>query len=165
MAFETVDPSGVPRWQHIMPLFERREYGDVITYEDLEQALDGASRLIVQNVVRAMSKRLLRDHQKAIQAVMNQGYRIIEPKEHLSASQDRKERARRQATQALDLVTYVDRTALDMEEQKRVERTEVAAAALLQWMRWTTEKIIAQERLFAGLDARISKLENGGKKE
>jgi len=105
------------------------EYGDVLTFTELAQAIeaedDDAGHAQVRQVVSAARPLLLADHGRALVAVRGKGYRVALPGEMAGIAQDHRRRADRQVGKALAVIDQADMTAATDEERQRFQAVGV----------------------------------------
>lgn len=114
MAFK---PKGeLPEWRLIYDkLLQHADFGDVITYEMLEQVLGRPfeeNRSPFYRAREEMGSQRLR----WAESVPGEGYRVIQPNEHMHAAQARKRRAQRQLRAMVKIGEVTDLTRLTPEE-------------------------------------------------
>ena len=131
-AQEAFRPKGeVPEWRLIYDqLLEGAEYGDVITYPQLDDVLD---REFVTN--RSPLYRARRElgsmRRRWLVAVPRAGYRVIEAREHLHVSEDHKRRAKRQMRMMQVVTNVCDLNRLKPEELQKFDIQTRLNAALV----------------------------------
>lgn len=107
----------------ITELAAAANYGDVLTFTELAQAIDAsdddAGRGQVRQVVSAARPLLLADHGRLLVAVRGKGYRVALPGEAAGVAQDHRRRADRQISKAVAIVDSADTTGMSPEELKR----------------------------------------------
>lgn len=128
-------PKGdVPEWRLIYELLlSGAEFGDLITYAELDEAL---GRRFVPNrspLYRAR-RELGEQRHRWLEPVPGKGYRVIEAREHLRVSQVHKRKARKQFTLMTTVTSATDLSQLTAEElsafdsQTRIQAALVAIA-------------------------------------
>lgn len=110
-------PKGdVPEWQMIYDaLLEQADFGDVITYRALEEALGrpfAENRSPLYRARQEMGDR----RRRWLEAVPGVGYRVIDAREHLRVAQKHKYRARRQLRTMVRVAEVTDVDRLSPEE-------------------------------------------------
>lgn len=89
-----------PRWETVYDLMTAAKVGDIITYAALGEALGlnpDTERDLIQASARQAAKRHEERDKRAVDAVKNQGYRIVEAPEQLGLAR----RHQRKASKAL----------------------------------------------------------------
>lgn len=121
------------RWQVLYELLCSTNIGQVLTYEAMAGALGisaGRDRALIRTAIgRAAEELELVDH-RAIEAVRNEGYRVVEAIEHLRLARGHQKRAKRSLHRGHAKVVYVDLRGLDAEARR--EFGVVADAFALQ---------------------------------
>ncbi len=105
------------------------EFGQRLSYADLT-AVCGADAQLTRTraaVLRA-GRQLLRDHQKLLVNVRNEGYAVARPEEHVAESQRQQRSASRKLRRSLASVIYVRLEGMTAEEVNKVlaEQTRCA---------------------------------------
>ena len=105
-----------PEWRLIYSrLLDTAEFGDVITYDDLDSALGRPFRDNRAPLYRARTE-MGDTRRRWLEPVPGVGYRIIEASEHLQAAAKRKRRAQRQLRQMVHIGEVTDLTRLTPEQ-------------------------------------------------
>ena len=125
-----------PEWKMIYGLLlERAEFGDLITYGQLDEAL-GRPFIANRSPLYRARRELGDARHRWLDAVPGQGYRVIEAREHLAVAQKHKRRARRQMQMMVHVGTVTDLTALSPDELERWDQQQkinsVLAAVVTQ---------------------------------
>jgi hypothetical protein len=87
--FKAKRADGRSRRQVVLDLCKTKSPHDVVTYEELGQALDldpVADRTIIQGTVQHANQSLLKEYQRGMQVIPNTGYQVLEAREHLDAA-------------------------------------------------------------------------------
>lgn len=113
-------PKGeLPEWRILFDvLLARSDFGDVITYSQLDNALGRSFRNNRGPIYRA-NRHLGETRLRCLEAVPGQGYRVVAANEHDRMALDRKKQARRRLRWAGDVLRFTDRGALTQEELER----------------------------------------------
>lgn len=135
------EPKGdEPRWKAIWPLFENAAEDDVVTYDELADALGVDAkhdRVAIQGVVGQLRRKLLVKTEKAFVPVANKGYRIVKAGEHFDLAQVEQKKARRRLKRTHDLVVYTDRNGMDPTHRGKLDLAERLVAAQINFNRRT----------------------------
>lgn len=142
-AFEALGPDGRALWRTAYDLLKVVPISDVLEYSVLEAAL-GRDRSGVQTHMRRAATELLRVDNRAIVAVPNVGYRVVEPERHLDIAKGKQQRSSRQLQRGRAVVTHVDMTALEPTVRKAFE---VAATAFSMQIDFNRRIDIRQKRI------------------
>jgi len=119
-------PQGSLEWKDLFDEFEDLGSGSILTYAQLNEFLPkgGDIRTNKRYVFEKFKKEMLHQRQKALENIINKGYRIVEPKEHVRLTRKEMARAERRARQAVDILLNTDLTKLT--ERERVVATIAA---------------------------------------
>lgn len=124
------------------------EYGDLVRYAELEDLLD-VNRRTVQNVVGAAKPVLERDYRKVAVAVANQGYRIVQPREHMHVAVGHQRRSTRSIRRALSTIANVDMARLTEGERAAVTVGVTALSLQIDYMRRNDLRAARHEQMIA----------------
>lgn len=119
------------RWRTLYDLLCEREIGEVLTYEEMGEALGldaKRDRQVMQLAMRRAIRELEVNNSRTTDAVTNIGYRIIEPAEHLSLARRHQGKAKRSVVRAHNKVESADRNLI--RDPAVVRALEVAAHIL-----------------------------------
>ena len=169
-----------PRWVEVYDVLRRHEVGDVVTYKDLGRALgldaDG-DRHAIQMAVRRAAREFEKTDLRALEAIPNQGYRIVQPAEHIRLARAQQAKSSRALARGHSTVTHVDFTDMDSETRKAFEvvaqafahqmdfnrRMDIRTANLEAAVAAITETRERTDDEVAELRARLERLENQGR--
>lgn len=150
------DPKGdEARWRAIYPLFEDSSEDDVVTYDELAEALGmdaNHDRMAIQGVVGQLRRKLLVKTDKAFVSVRNKGYRIVKAGEHFDLAQMEQKKARKRLKRTHDLVVYTDRNGMDSTQRTRLDIAVRFAAAQLDFNRRTDLRVKNLEKANENLE-------------
>lgn len=148
------EPAGeIARWRIIYGLLTDRTVGDVLTYDDMAEALDldpADDRHTIQVAMRRAAKELESENKHAVEAVQNVGYRIVEPEEHLRLARGQQKRSSRALVRGHSKVVNVDLSGVDPEIRNAFQ---VVASAFAMQMEFNRRTDIRQKKLEDSLDA------------
>jgi hypothetical protein len=148
------EPAGeTARWRILYDLLSERTIGDVLTYDDMAAALDLDSvkdRHTIQVSMRRAAKELEEEDKHAVEAVINVGYRIVEPEEHLRLARGQQKRSSRALVRGHSKVVNVDLSNVDPEVRQAFQ---VVASAFAMQMEFNRRTDIRQKRLEESLDS------------
>lgn len=121
------------RWRIVYDLLVKTETGGTVTYEQLGEALDldpESDRHLIQMAVR----RAAAEHEvlggRALDVVINKGYRIVHVPEHLMLARRHQRKAGKALARGRSKVDHVDLSGVDAETRQAFE--VVAQAFALQ---------------------------------
>lgn len=124
-------PKGdLPEWRLIYDrLLEHADFGDVITYTQLDEVL-GREFEENRSPLYKAREHLGEMRRRWIEPVPRVGYRVIEAREHLLAAQQRKRRARRQLRAMVKIAEVTDLARLTPAELASFDSQAKVNAAL-----------------------------------
>lgn len=127
MARDNFEPIGKQaRWRTIYDLLKPLKYDDILTYEKIGDALGLDSKrerhLIHANMQRA-ARELSEQHDRSISVVRGDGYRIVNPEEHVDLSRRDQRRSSRALVKAKRHVDHVNLSDMSSEGRSIVHAT------------------------------------------
>lgn len=133
------EPVGeVARWRVLYELLRPMEPDDVITYEQMAEALDldiAKDKTTIQLAMRRAARELEVMDNRAVDSVRNVGYRVVRAPEHLTLAERHQRKARGALVRSHSKVEHVDFNALDQDSRKAFEIVGRALTWQLQQMR------------------------------
>ncbi|WP_336879880.1 hypothetical protein [Rhodococcus globerulus] len=136
MTRQPFEPIGdTSRRRAALELLSAADYGQVVAYDDLSEAMGGVERATIQQAVNKAKAALEAEHSKAVVAVPNTGYRVVEPGEHLALATTHQRKSRRSLSRGHSIVAHVDANALTEGERAAVILAASALAAQIDYMR------------------------------
>ena len=133
MTFKTKRPDGRSPRLIAFDLLKAKSAGETCTYQQLGDALGlhpKRERAVIQNAVRAANKTLLKLHQMGVEVADN-GYRVIQPREHMLVANSRQTKADRAMVRAIRWYEGTNLSALTEGERKLHEGQYMIARAVL----------------------------------
>jgi len=127
-----------PRWAIAYEVLKRHDVGDVVAYKELGRALGldpNSQRHAIQMAIRRAAREFETSDLRALEAVPNQGYRIVQPAEHLRLARQHQAKASKSLTRGHGKVTHVDFTGMEPETRKAFEVVAQAFAHQLDFNR------------------------------
>lgn len=113
----TFNPLGdQARWKTVYEILQKTEVNDVLTYEEMGEALGlhpASDRHLIQAAVHRAAKELLEVERHALMAITNVGYRVVTAEEHLLLARGHQRKSHKQLALAQDKVEYVDLSEVD----------------------------------------------------
>lgn len=176
----TFEPVGSQaRWRVVYELLRNTETDSILTYEELGKALDldpTDDRHAIQMAMRRAALEHEEVDKRAIDAVPNVGYRIVQPPEHVMLARRQQKRSSRALARGYSKAVNVDLSKLDPETRRVVEviargfamqmdfnrRTDVRQKRLEEALATVSRRIERTEEEHAALRARLERLEAGG---
>lgn len=151
--FKPTRPDGKSYREVAVAALKDLEYGTVLNYSTLGKALDinhRTDKQRIQAVVRLANKSLLKLHKRGMKNVMNVGYRIIEPKEHMLVADGHQHKARRQLMTATRYFGGTDLSKLTDVERKLHHGMQMIAASQVAMFDHFDKRMSAVEDLLQG---------------
>ena len=126
-------PKGdTPEWAMVYDkLLDTAQFGDIITYEQLDEAL-GRRFLDSRSPIYRARHELGAVRSRWLDAVPSVGYRVIEAREHMRVAQRHKTRAKRQLGMMVHVAQVTDITRLTPEELATFDNQQKLNAMLYQ---------------------------------
>lgn len=140
---------GAPEWEKLYKVLVPKAVGDLVTYQELSDAL-GRDFLAARSPLTRAAGELLRVNLRAMENVRGAGYRIVEAREQEVLASRQQRSARRKATKAHDFVRHVDRSGLTNEEVNRFQRLEMGYGMFEQILKAHADRL---DHLSAKVDA------------
>jgi len=112
------------RWRVVYEQLNRTPVDGVLTYESLGEALDldpADDRHSIQMAMRRAAKEHEEVDRRAIEPIMNVGYRVVQAKEHLGLARAQQRRAGHALKRGRSKVVNVDFNQIDVETRKAFE--------------------------------------------
>jgi hypothetical protein len=164
------------RWRIVYDLLRATETGSVLAYEVIGEALEldaESSRHVIQMAIRRAAKEHEEADLRAIEAVPNQGYRVVAAGEHLRLARGQSQRAGKALARGQSKVVHVDLSGLEPETRRAFEVVARAFAMQLEFNKRfhvrqdkledavasMTERTDRTEQEIADLRARLARLE------
>lgn len=132
-------PSGTQaRWRVLYRLLQPLAVGDLLDYETMADALGLDSvkdRTTIQLAMRRAARELEQIEKRAVDAVKNEGYRVVEPEEHADLAKRHQTKSNRSLQRGQSKVVNVDLSGMEPETRKAIELMAQAFAAQLDFNR------------------------------
>jgi hypothetical protein len=126
------------RWRTLYGLLRERDIGDVLTYDAMADALEldaKADRHTMQMAMRRAARELETVDKRAVEPVLNIGYRIVEPAVHIELARRHQRKANTSLARGQSKVVNVDFNQLDPETCRAFEIVAAAFAAQIDFNR------------------------------
>lgn len=126
------------RWRVLYDLLSARKVGDVLTYDEMAAALDldaERDRTKMQLAMRRAAQELESVDKHAVDVVVNRGYQIVEPEQHLGLARRHQGKASKALARGQSKVVNVDFNAIDPETRKAFEVVIAAFGAQIDFNR------------------------------
>lgn len=165
------------RWRIVYDdLLRDCDHGDQVTYETMGAALNldpDEDRHAIQMAVRRAARELEEVDKRALDAIPNVGYRVVEAMEHMQLARRQQRRSHHALSSGKSKVANVDLSGLDPETRKAFEvmaqafamqmdfnrRIDVRQRNLESATRSVVERQERSENEIAGLRERLARLE------
>lgn len=143
-----------PEWQYIYTdLLERAEFGDIITYEQLDYCLGRPFRDNRTPIYRAMAELRARRF-RHLDCIFNVGYRVVEAREHIGQATEREKRSRRMMGKALDILVHTPVEELSTEERRRHDEKLIVVSRKNQYLRAKDARVQKEDTMLRNLGLR-----------
>lgn len=126
------------RWRIVYGLLRKAATGSVVTYE----AIGGALALDPDNdrhAIQMAMRRAAREHEvedrRAVDVVPNEGYRVVEAREHLTLARRHQKKASRSLARGQSKAVHVDLSGVDPDVRHALEVTAQAFALQMDFNR------------------------------
>lgn len=137
----------IARWRLIYDLLTAKNIDDSITYDEMAAMLKlhpVEDRHAIQMAVRRAAKEYEETDLRALEPIPNEGYRIVEPEEHLRLAQGQQKRSNKALQRGHSKIVHVDMNGLAPDVRKAFE---VVAQAFAMQMDFNRRTDIRQRRL------------------
>lgn len=151
--FETAGEQ--PRWQAIFHLATGKPVGEMLTYEQLDDAIGADFRAHRDGLYKAI-RVLEQAERRTLVCVANVGYRVAAATEHESLARGRQRRSRRQIERAVSIASNVRRDELDPEQARRMEGYEMTLRSHADMLRRMGARVDRQEASLRDVRRRTS---------
>ena len=145
MSFEKIGEKS--RKDYALEVLRSHTVGQVVTYDALSEAVGSGDRAVIQAAARDAAKDFLKFDKHAIEAVPNEGYRIVTADEHVRLAEKQRKRSVRTIRKGQHLVSRVDFNTMTPEARKLAEVMELGFAHMLEAERRISARQDAQERV------------------
>lgn len=135
-AFEPVGEQA--RWRILYSLIKDVAVGGVLTYEEMATALDLdplKDRTPIQLAMRRAARELETVDKRAVDAVTNQGYRVVQPEGHLVLAKRHQKKANQSLRRSYSKVINIDQNGIDPGLRRVAEVTATALSAQMDFIR------------------------------
>jgi hypothetical protein len=132
MTFKTKRPDGRSPRLIALDFLKTKSPDDVCSYQELGDVLGfhpRKERAAIQSAVRSANKTLLKLHQKGVEVADN-GYRVVQPREHMLVASGHQNKADRALARALRWYENTDLSALTEVERKLHQGQHMLARAI-----------------------------------
>jgi hypothetical protein len=168
------------RWRTLYELLVNLDVDDVFTYDEMAAALEldpKRDRHALQMTVRRAAQEYETEHSRALEPVPNEGYRVVEPNEHIVLARKQQKKSHRALARGHSKVVHVDLSGLEPDARKAFEvvaqafamqmdfnkRMDVRQKSLEATVASITERHDRSDEEIEEMRARLERLEQGRK--
>lgn len=126
------------RWRVIYGLLQTTPVNEVLTYAKIGAELGlhpDEDRHTLQVATRRAAKQLLVTENHALVPVINTGYRVVEPHEHVTLARGHQRRSNKSLVRAHEVATHIDVTPLDLPQRQALGAVVLALGAQMDFCR------------------------------
>lgn len=142
------------RWLSLYDLLKATETNGIVTYEAMAEALEldpDKDRQAIRTALYRAAKEHEEIDKRAIKAVPNRGYRIVEPQEHLGLARRHQKRSTRSLARGHSKVVNVDLSRVEPEARKAFELVASVIALQSDFNRRAEARLTAHDRAIKSL--------------
>lgn len=150
------------RWLDVYDLLQAAEVNSIVTYDAMATALGldaDKDRTLLQGVMRQAAKHHEKVDKRAVVAVANKGYRVVEPSEHLGLARRHQVRSARSLKRGHSKAVNVDLSKIEPEARKALEMVAQVISLQMDFNRRAESKLAAHDRAIAALTAATERTE------
>jgi hypothetical protein len=155
-------PKGeVAQWRIIYRILQSADVGEVIGYDRLAEALDvdpKADRYRIQNAARQAGKHLLQQDDRAIEAVPDEGYRVVPAARQIALAGGQIERATAALDKGRELTTHIRSDELSRQEAQIVQTMALGFAQVAEWARQIGRRVEDHEGRLSDIEAELERI-------
>ena len=142
------------RWLVIYDLLTVCETNGIVTYVAMGEALGldpDKDRLLIQGAMRRAAKEHQVVDKRAVVAVANRGYRVVEAQEHLGLARRQQVRSTRALRRGHSVAVNVDMSKVEPETRKALDMVASVIAMQMDFNRRAESKLNAHDRAIKSL--------------
>lgn len=155
-------PKGeVAQWRIVYRILQAAPVGEVVRYERLAEALDvdpKADRYRIQNAARQAGKHMLQQDDRAVEAVPDEGYRVVPATRQIALASGQIERATSALDKGRDLATNIRRDELSNQEQQIIQTMALGFAQVAEWARQIGRRVEDHEGRLSDIEAELQRI-------
>lgn len=155
-------PKGeVAQWRIVYRILQGAEVGEIIGYDRLAEALDAdpkADRYRIQNAARQAGKHLLQQDDRAIEAVPDEGYRVVPASRQITLAGGQIERATAALDKGRELTTHIRTDELSVQEAQIVQTMALGFAQVAEWARQIGRRVEDHEGRLSDIEAELQRI-------
>jgi hypothetical protein len=144
------------RWLVVYDMLVATEMNGIVGYEDMATALSldpVADRSLIQVTMRRAAKQHEVVDKRAVVAVPNKGYRVVEPAEHLGLARRQQVRSKKALARGHSKAVNVDMSKIEPETRKALDMVASVIALQMDFNRRAETKLAAHDRAIQALTA------------
>jgi hypothetical protein len=142
------------RWLEIYDLLVATPTNGIVTYQAMADALGlnaDTDRQLLQVTMRRAAKQHEVVDKRAVSAVPNRGYRVVEPAEHLGLARRQQIRSTRALKRGHSKAVNVDMSKIEPETRKALDMVASVIAMQMDFNRRAETKLSAHDRAIKAL--------------
>jgi hypothetical protein len=136
------------RWRVVYDLLAAAEMNGIVSYEDMAEALDvdpAKDRALIRDAMRRAAKEHEVADKRAVVAVPNVGYRVVQPQEHLTLARRHQVRSSRSLVRGHSKAVNVDMSKIEPETRRALERVAGVIQLQMDFNRRAQSKLAAHD--------------------
>lgn len=171
-------PKGeVAQWRIVYHMFRDLKVSEVVGYETLAEALGvdpETQRNRIQAAARKAGQHLLVQDNRTVEAILGQGYRVVEASRQIAMAGQQVERAVTSLDKGREMAVHVDTTSMNDVQVRQAQNLAVMLSKTAEWARQITQRVADHddaivdhsvrfadhEGRFAGIEAELALLRN-----
>lgn len=142
------------RWLEIYDLLVATPMNGIVSYQQMADAL-GLNPDVDRQLIQVTMRRAAKQHEvvdkRAVVAVPNQGYRVVEPAEHLGLARRQQVRSKRALARGHSKAVNVDMSKIEPETRKALDMVASVIALQMDFNRRAEGKLAAHDRAIRDL--------------
>lgn len=151
------------RWLAIYDLLKAAETNDIVTYVAMGDVLGldpDKERLAIQGAMRRAAKEHEVVDKRAVVAVSNHGYRVVEAQEHLGLARRQQVRSNRALVRGHSKAVNVDLSQIEPETRKALDMVAQVIGMQLDFNRRAESKLAAHDKAIRSLTEATERTES-----
>jgi hypothetical protein len=121
----------LPAWKKLYDLIHDRPFGAVVSYVEIDKALNGMYKNSRQPIYKCCKTMELNDF-KTLVNERGKGYRVAKPLEHIELGKGRVLRSSRQLFKGKRVLNATDTTHLSVDDKQALRDTQARLASILE---------------------------------
>ncbi len=133
--------AGMAQWEIVTGVFRTKEIGDIVTDQELLQALGSGFRESSLHTVVSIAIKKFRENKRTFERVRKIGWRMVEASEHSRLARKQQVRSRRRLADAVSISASTDLSKLTPEQRRAQRDQELHLRRLLDQVSRRVEKV------------------------